>query len=127
MNTNFFILILGLLISNSCNSQKTLIATPKNQQEEASLLTLKQGETKFLKKEQMNITFVKVKQIPDNEAKIIFLEVMGTYTRPMLLQLSNSHIPQKKYSHQTIFNGWIISLIQSRENEIDLKITSTNQ
>lgn len=129
MNIIFSILFLGLLISN-CTSHKSpaTIITNKNQQKEISYLSLKQGETKFLQKEQMNITFIKVKQSPYNKAKIVVLEVMGTHTRPMLLQLTNNHIPEKKYSYKTNFNGWTISLIQIKENEIHLNIEkqSTN-
>jgi hypothetical protein len=120
----YFLAVLFLfLLMKSCSAQHSKTPDEKTTQEKATFVVLKLGENQFLEQQQMNITFVKVKEEEEYSADIAVVEVMGVYTRPRLLYLSKNPIPVKKYGNQTVFNGWKISLEKFSKKEIKLKIT----
>ncbi|MGA9212651.1 hypothetical protein [Kaistella sp.] len=126
------------------NSQNTNSVTPKEaepemstglppdaeavkiaEQEQASsnqknVVYLKEGENKFLKEYEMNVTFKNV--IEDSRCPkdvqcvwtgnaIAEVEFMGLYTRPVTVQLSTMNNPNKGYFNTQSFNGYSISLV----------------
>jgi len=84
------------------------------------MITLKEGQNKFVKELGMNVTFKKV--VEDSRcpkdvncvwegAATVELEVMGLETRPMTMKLSTVN-QGTKYSKVQQFNGYDISLDQ---------------
>ncbi len=97
---------------------KTKDTTPvKNTREQ--LIYFKEGENKFLQDYQMNVTF---KGITEDSrcpkgvncmwagAAVAQIQVMGTHTRPMTLNISTVDNESRNYSSSTEFNGYLISL-----------------
>ncbi|QOW11724.1 hypothetical protein Q73A0000_15830 [Kaistella flava (ex Peng et al. 2021)] len=85
-----------------------------------NVIYLKEGENKFFKEYGMNVTFNKIvedsrcpKDVQCVWAGNAMAEVtlMGTYTRPVTLQLSTLNDASKGYQNTQNFNGYAISLI----------------
>ena len=83
------------------------------------MIYLKEGENKFLKEYEMNVTFKRM--VEDSRCPkdvqciwagnaIAEVEFMGTYTRPVTVQLSTSNDASKGYANTEIFNGYKITL-----------------
>ncbi|KAA2224138.1 hypothetical protein [Chryseobacterium sediminis] len=90
---------------------------PNNQKD--GVLYLSEGENKFLREYQMNVTFKGVSEdsrCPEGVnciwagAALAQVEVMGTSTRPMTLNLASIDYPGKNYRQSAEFNGYIITL-----------------
>ena len=85
------------------------------------IIYLKEGENKFLKEFNMNVTFKKmledsrcpkdVQCIWEGNAKAE-IEFMGIYTRPVLLQFSTVNDTKRGFINSHEFNGLSISLIE---------------
>ncbi|WP_226064051.1 hypothetical protein [Kaistella polysaccharea] len=85
------------------------------------IIYLKEGENKFLKEYNMNVTFKKmiedsrcpkgVQCIWQGNAKAA-VELMGTYTRPVILELSTLNDAARGFFKMQDFNGYSISLIE---------------
>lgn len=83
------------------------------------MIYLKEGENKFLKEYEMNVTFIKMKEDSrcPKDAQCIWagnaiaeVEFMGTYTRPVTVHLSTANDTDKGYSTTEKFNGYSITL-----------------
>lgn len=83
------------------------------------MIYLKEGENKFLKEYEMNVTFKRMAE--DSRCPkgvqciwagnaIAEVEFMGTYTRPVTVQLSTSNDASKGYANTEKFNGYKITL-----------------
>ena len=84
------------------------------------IVYLKEGENKFVKEYQMNVTF---KQMSEDsrcpkDVNCIWagvatadVEFMGVATRPMTLQISTINDANKGYTKTQSFNGYNISLV----------------
>ena len=83
------------------------------------MIYLKEGENKFLKEYEMNVTFKRM--VEDSRCPkdvqciwagnaIAEVEFMGTYTRPVTVQLSTSNNASKGYANTEKFNGYKITL-----------------
>ena len=83
------------------------------------MIYLKEGENKFLKEYEMNVTFKRM--VEDSRCPkdvqciwagnaIAEVEFMGTYTRPVTVQLSTSNDASKGYANTEKFNGYKITL-----------------
>ena len=83
------------------------------------MIYLKEGENKFLKEYEMNVTFKRM--VEDSRCpkyvQCIWagnataeVEFMGTYTRPVTVQLSTSNDAGKGYANTEKFNGYKITL-----------------
>lgn len=83
------------------------------------MIYLKEGENKFLKEYEMNVTFKKM--VEDSRCPkdvqciwagnaIAEIELMGTYTRPVTVKLSTSNDASKGYANTEKFNGYKITL-----------------
>ncbi len=83
------------------------------------MIYLKEGENKFLKEYEMNVTFKRM--VEDSrcpkDVQCIWagnataeVEFMGTYTRPVTVQLSTSNDASKGYANTEKFNGYKITL-----------------
>lgn len=125
------ILSLGLLVLINCNAQKepktaektwTATETPKTQPMKGEkVIYFNEGENKFLKEYQMNVTF---KGIPEDSrcpkgvnciwagVAVAQVEVMGVATRPMTLNIATMDNKGRNYSKSADFNGYTISLAQ---------------
>lgn len=87
---------------------------------DSTFIYLKEGENKFFKAFEMNITFKKmledsrcpkdVKCIWAGNAKAE-IEVTGTYTRPMTFELSTLHDEKKGFLNSKEFNGYLITVV----------------
>lgn len=85
------------------------------------MIYLKEGENKFLKEYDMNVTFKRM--VEDSRCPkdvqciwagnaIAEVEFMGTYTRPVTVQLSTMNDANKGYSTTEKFNGYSITLAE---------------
>ncbi len=121
----------SVLILASCKPQNNADNTKENSEmtenkshqesEKQGIVYLKEGENKFLKEYQMNVTF---KQMSEDsrcpkDVNCIWagnataeVEVMGTATRPMILKLSTMNDLNKGYSKMQNFNRFNISLVE---------------
>ncbi|MDP9960457.1 hypothetical protein [Chryseobacterium lathyri] len=123
------ILSLGLLTLAGCNAQKKT-KTPestagtssstevKSGVQKEGIIYFNQGENKFLKEYEMNVTFKGISQdsrCPEGVVcvwagvAVAQVEVMGTYTRPTVLSLATSG-HGRDYHKSAEFNGYTISL-----------------
>ena len=147
-------LTIGLLAAVGCQTTKTTAATPKPATKTASapkkmlnqnpdekptngIIYLKEGQNVFLKQYEMNVTFQSVLEDsrcpPETNciwagnatAEVI---LMGTYTRPMHMQLSTSDDAKKGKSRTGNFNGYRVSLVtlsSAKPYQIGLKFEKT--
>ncbi|ROI07112.1 hypothetical protein EGH90_06975 [Kaistella haifensis] len=96
--------------------------TAKAEQQNASnVIYFKEGENKFLKQYETNVTF---KQITEDsrcpkDVNCIWagvataeIEVMGLHTRPVTMKLSTINDANKNYLKSQNFNGFSISLVE---------------
>ena len=124
-----FVLSLGLLFLVNCNAQKeTKTSTKVNVDEsgntkvtnkDGEIIYLNEGENKFLKEYQMNVTFKGISEdsrCPKDVTcvwagiAVAQVEVMGTTTRPMTLNLASMDNKGRNYNKSAAFNGYTISL-----------------
>lgn len=101
--------------------QKALETAKKEQQNTSNVIYFKEGENKFLKEYETNVTF---KQITEDsrcpkDVNCIWagvataeIEVMGLHTRPVTLKLSSINDANKNYRKSQNFNGFSISLVE---------------
>lgn len=87
----------------------------------AGIVYLKEGENKFFKEYEMNVTFKKMTEDSrcPKDVNCIWagvataeVEVMGLYTRPVTLKLSTMSDAKKGYNKSQEFNGYTISLVE---------------
>ena len=87
----------------------------------AGIVYLKEGENKFFKEYEMNVTFKKMTEDSrcPKDVNCIWagvataeVEVMGLYTRPVTLKLSTMNDAKKGYNKSQEFNGYTISLVE---------------
>lgn len=111
-----------LLLAN-CKAQKdsknTEKVTVKNI--EGKVIYFTEGENKFLKEYEMNVTFKNVSEdsrCPEGVtcvwqgAAVANIEFLGTYTRPMTIPLATTENAGRNYHKSTVFNGYTISLVE---------------
>ncbi len=106
---------------------KEAVETAKKEQQNANMkntvgiIHLKEGENKFLKEYEMNVTFKKMTEDSrcPKDVNCIWagvataeVELMGVYTRPVILKLSTLSDAKKGYSKSQEFNGYTISLAE---------------
>ncbi|MDQ1855036.1 hypothetical protein [Chryseobacterium sp. WLY505] len=125
------ILSLGIFALTGCDAQKksrintkatemsTGTKTTSSDHQKDGVIYLTEGENKFLREYQMNVTFKGVSEdsrCPEG-AQCIWagvalaqVEVMGTSTRPMILNLASADYPARNYQQSTEFNGYTITL-----------------
>ncbi|PWW25609.1 MULTISPECIES: hypothetical protein [unclassified Chryseobacterium] len=125
------ILSLGIFALTGCDAQKksrintkapemsagTKSTNPDNQKD--GIIYLSEGENKFLREYQMNVTFKGVSEdsrCPEGVnciwagVALAQVEVMGTSTRPMILNLASGDFPARNYHQSAEFNGYTITL-----------------
>jgi hypothetical protein len=119
---------LGIFALTGCDAQKkaktdsktseTTTQTTSNDQKNG-IIYLNEDENKFLKEYQMNITFKGVSEdsrCPEGVnciwagVALTQIEVMGTSTRPVLLNLASMDFPNRNYHQSADFNGYTITL-----------------
>ena len=106
---------------------KEAVETAKKEQQNstvkntAGIVYLKEGENKFFKEYEMNVTFKKMtedsrcpKDVNCIWAGVATAEVefMGLYTRPVTLKLSTLNDSKKGYAKSQEFNGYTVSLME---------------
>lgn len=128
INIKFFLVILGFFSLLHCKSKKATekySEIPSENKTENTLnaqsqITIKQGETLFLKNEKMNISFNDITEdsrCPTDVncvwagVAVADITVMGVATRPMNISVATSSFPNKGYSKNAVFNGYDISLV----------------
>jgi hypothetical protein len=126
------ILSLGIFALAGCNAQKKVETDTKQPSEIQSspkaavsadqkdhIIYFDEGENKFLREYQMNVTFKGVSEdsrCPEGVnciwagAALAQVEVMGTSTRPSILNLASMDFPAKNYRQSADFNGYTITL-----------------
>ncbi len=122
------ILSVSSMFLMNCNVQKKnnkiKVDTDKNQVNQVSksdktILYFKEGENRFLKEYQMNITFKGISEdsrCPKDVnciwagVAVAKVEVMGTATRPMTLEIATVDNQARNYNASAVFNGYTISL-----------------
>lgn len=118
---------LGMLALTNCNAQKetkssaTTNTKEKTMNKEGNIIYFNEGENKFLKEYQMNVTFSNISEdsrCPEGVnciwagIAVANVMVMGTTTRPMTLTLATTDNPGRNYSTSAEFNGYTISLAE---------------
>ncbi|WP_294205979.1 hypothetical protein [uncultured Chryseobacterium sp.] len=122
---------IGLMSVLNCNTRKeakvknaSSINTPQTAMNSSSakdnaLINLSEGENKFLKAYDMNVTFRGVSEdsrCPEGVnciwagVAVAQVEVMGTATRPVILNLASTENPGRNYHQSADFNGYTITL-----------------
>lgn len=124
------IFTLGLLTLSGCNAQKkgktstktsatTQTKDTKTMEQEGNTLYFNEGENRFLKEYQMNVTFKAISEdsrCPEGVncvwagVAVADVEVMGTATRPVTLRLATTENAGRNYFQSAEFNGYTISL-----------------
>jgi hypothetical protein len=125
------ILSLGIFALTGCDAQKKsrintkaseIKTNPKamnSNDQKDGVLYLSEGENKFLREYQMNVTFKGVSEdsrCPEGAnciwagVALAQVEVMGTSTRPMILNLASADYPGRNYHQSAEFNGYILTL-----------------
>ncbi len=100
--------------------QSDEISISKNGMNKQETIYLKEGENKFLKAYEMNVTFKRI--VEDSRCPkdvqcvwqgtaVAEVEFMGLYTRPVTLQFSTLSDSGKGLSQRQDFNGYTISLV----------------
>lgn len=100
-------------------SNSTTVKPAKGRLSQPEMIYFKEKENKFLKDFEMNVTFNKITE--DSRCPkgvncvwegvaVAELTVMGTYTRPMTINLSTLNNSAKGYQNSTVFNGYKITL-----------------
>ncbi|MBK1897474.1 hypothetical protein [Chryseobacterium paridis] len=119
----------GMLALTNCNAQKetrsstqstgTASTKEKTMNKEGNIIYFTEGENKFLKEYQMNVTFNKISEdsrCPEGVnciwagVAVANVTVMGTTTRPVTLTLATTDNEGRNYSTSAEFNGYTISL-----------------
>ncbi|WHF53003.1 hypothetical protein QGN23_06920 [Chryseobacterium gotjawalense] len=86
-----------------------------------NVVYFKEGENKFLKEYEMNVTFKRMLEDSrcPKDVQCIWagnamaeIEVMGLYTRPVILQLSTMNDVNRSYYNTQSFNGYKILLVE---------------
>ncbi|WP_347217698.1 hypothetical protein [Chryseobacterium sp.] len=112
---------LGIFALTGCDAQKKaqMTTTTTSNDQKNGMIYLSEGENKFLKEYQMNITFKGISEdsrCPEGVnciwagAALAQVEVMGTTTRPVLLNLASIDFPSRNYRQADEFNSYIITL-----------------
>lgn len=119
---------LGLLFLINCNAQKNKISTKESasptestkvNHKDSEIIYFNEGENKFLKAYEMNVTFKGISEdsrCPKDVTcvwagvAVAQLEIMGIATRPMTLNLATLDNKARNYNKSTEFNGYTISL-----------------
>ncbi|MGE8555912.1 MAG: hypothetical protein ACN6OB_18480 [Chryseobacterium jejuense] len=119
---------LGVFALTGCDAQKKVKAdskapemttNTKSDEQKNDLIYLNEGENKFLLDYKMNITFKGVSEdsrCPEGVnciwagVALAQIEVMGTSTRPVLLNLASMDFPNRNYHQSAEFNGYTITL-----------------
>lgn len=122
------ILSVSSMFLMNCNAQKKTnkikADTDKNQikpvtNSDQTILYFNEGENRFLKEYQMNVTFKGISEdsrCPKDVnciwagVAVAQVEVMGTATRPMTLEIATIDNKARNYSASAVFNGYTISL-----------------
>ena len=125
------ILSLAIFALTGCDAQKKSKAATKASEVQTNpkamnsnaqndeILYLNEGENKFLAEYQMNITFKGISEdsrCPEGVnciwagAALAQVEVMGTATRPAILNLASMDFPGKNYQQSAEFNGYTFTL-----------------
>ncbi len=104
-------------------SANTAISTKnlkENNSDMQNTILFKEGENKFLKEYDMNVTFEKILEESRCPTKVdcvwkgvatVEITLMGTFTRPLKIKLSTVEDQKKGYNNSAIFNGYKISLV----------------
>lgn len=121
---------LGLLALANCNAQnetKTSTKNPmtseikdvKSMNNDENIIYFNEGENKFLKEYEMNVTFKGISEdsrCPEGVncmwagVAVAQIEVMGLATRPMTVNIATTENAGRNYHQSTDFNGYTISL-----------------
>ncbi len=122
------ILTVSSLFLMNCNAQKNKskikVDTDKTKvnqvnKSDKTILYFNEGENRFLKEYQMNVTFKGISEdsrCPKDVnciwagVAVAQIEVMGTATRPMTLEIATIDNKSRNYSASAVFNGYTISL-----------------
>ncbi|MBW8360200.1 MAG: hypothetical protein K0M63_10425 [Weeksellaceae bacterium] len=106
--------------SKSATPKQT--STSQTTQKMAGIVYFKEGESVFLKDQEMSFFFKKM--LEDSRCPkgvncvwegvaTAEVELMGSYTRPVKVKLSTVDSPQKGYNNKAIFNGYQYTLVQA--------------
>lgn len=91
----------------------------------AGVIYLKEGENKFLKEYEINVTFKKMTEdsrCPEGVncvwagVAVAEVELMGLHTRPITVRLSTMNDAKKSYVKTQDFNGHSVSLVEVTPN-----------
>ncbi|CAD7798827.1 hypothetical protein CHRY9390_00392 [Chryseobacterium aquaeductus] len=103
------------------NSENVTAKNSINKNIEGKIIYFAEGENKFLKEYEMNVTFKNISEdsrCPEGVtcvwqgAAVANIEFMGTYTRPMTIPLATTENAGRNYHKSTVFNGYTISLVE---------------
>ncbi|ROI06468.1 hypothetical protein EGI16_00755 [Chryseobacterium sp. G0240] len=121
-------LSLGILALTGCDAQKKvknetkpseMTSDTRTANRKEGIIYFKEGENKFLKEYQMNVTFNTISEdsrCPEGVnciwagVAVAQVEVMGVATRPRILNLASADFPGRNYHQSKTFNGLTFTL-----------------
>jgi len=105
----------------SKNSEKVATKDKLDKKIEGKIIYFTEGENKFLKEYEMNVTFKNISEdsrCPEGVtcvwqgAAVANIEFLGITTRPKTIPLATTENAGRNYHKSAIFNGYIISLVE---------------
>ncbi len=104
------------------NTEKVITNQDKiNKKLEGKVIYFTEGENKFLKEYDMNVTFKNISEdsrCPEGVtcvwqgAAVAYIEFMGITTRPVTIPLATTENTSRNYHKSTVFNGHTITLVE---------------
>lgn len=102
---------------------KEAVETAKNESKasQQEIIYLKEGESKFLKDQEMTVTFKSITEDSrcPKDVNCVWqgvataqVELMGLYTRPRMVTLNTYNDANKGYSKSEVFNGYEVSVVE---------------
>lgn len=97
------------------------IAKKESKAAQQEIIYLKEGESKFLKDQELTVTFKTITEDSrcPKDVNCVWqgvataqVELMGLYTRPRIITLNNLSDTSKGYLKSQVFNGYEISLVE---------------
>ncbi len=113
---------------NSSDTSASSAADNSSTTDPKGIVYLREGENRFLKEYQMNVTLINIHEDSRCPPKVqcvwagavvVNIELMSTTSRPVTVQLATVNMPTRSLKKSTEFNGYKISLVEVSPSSSD--------